>query len=166
MRNLRTKREDVVMISWFSVSRKGRVAHPARAVAGVIFLATTAPWAAYGANGGLMSLQKGVVTKNFGGIVLGEAEETGTSVTNPIFNDGGVNTRQVTNRNTPTMINGVYLNRIFWDGRGQNLFNGVNPNGALDPAAKILADDGAGLKPEPILSDHAALAPQAGGWRR
>ena len=256
------------MISWFSVSRKGRVAHPARAVAGVIFLATTAPWAAYGANGGLMSLKKvaapepsnlgtvvkdrnacvqlgkaffwdmqaasdgavscgtchfaggadqrskntlhpganklfekgapnstlklslfpfhklsnpndrlspvvsdsddivgsqGVVTKNFGGIVLGEAEETGTSVTNPIFNDGGVNTRQVTNRNTPTMINGVYLNRIFWDGRGQNLFNGVNPNGALDPAAKILADDGAGLKPESILIDHAALASQAVG---
>ena len=268
MRNLRTKREDVVMISWFSVSRKGRVAHPARAVAGVIFLAIAAPWAAYGANGGLMSLKKvavpepsnlgtvvkdrnacvqlgkaffwdmqaasdgavscgtchfaggvdqrskntlhpganklfekgapnstlklslfpfhllsnpndrlspvvsdsddivgsqGVVTKNFGGIVLGEAEETGTSVTNPIFNDGGVNTRQVTNRNTPTMINGVYLNRIFWDGRGQNLFNGVNPNGALDPAAKILADDGAGLKPESILIDHAALASQAVG---
>src|SRR3989475_3734477 len=270
MRNLRTKREDVVMISWFSVSRKGRVAHPARAVAGVIFLATTAPWAAYGASGGLMSLKRvaapepsnlgtvvkdrnacvqlgkaffwdmraasdglvscgtchfaaavdqrskntlhpganklfekgapnstltrslfpfhmlsnpndrlspvisdsddivgsqGVVTKNFGGIVLGEAEETGTSVTNPIFNDGGVNTRQVTNRNTPTMINGVYLNRIFWDGRGQNLFNGVNPNGALDPAAKILADDGAGLKPESILIDHAALASQAVGVR-
>ncbi|TMA44226.1 MAG: cytochrome C peroxidase [Deltaproteobacteria bacterium] len=268
MRNLRTKREDVVMISWFSVSRRGRVAHPARTVAWVIFLATTAPWPAYAANGGLMSLKKvavpepsnlgtvvkdrnacvqlgkaffwdmqaasdgavscgtchfaggadqrskntlhpganklfekgapnstlklslfpfhklsnpndrlspvvsdsddivgsqGVVTKNFGGIVLGEAEETGTSVTNPIFNDGGVNTRQVTNRNTPTMINGVYLNRIFWDGRGQNLFNGVNPNGALDPAAKILADDGAGLKPESILIDHAALASQAVG---
>src|SRR5262249_42103587 len=74
-----------------------------------------------------------------------------------------VNTRQVTNRNTPTMINGVYLNRIFWDGRGQNLFNGVNPNGALDPNAKILADDGAGLKPESILIDHAALASQADG---
>src|SRR5437870_4234434 len=268
MRNLRTKREDVVMISWFSASRTGRVAHPARAVAGLIFLATTAPWAAYGANGGLMSLKKvaapepsnlgcfvkdrnacvqlgkaffwdmqaasdgavscgtchfaagvdqrskntlhpganklfekgapnstlklslfpfhklsnpndrlspvvsdsddivgsqGVVTKNFGGIVLGEAEETGTDVLNPIFNVGGVNTRQVTNRNTPTMINGVYLNRIFWDGRGNNLFNGVNPFGALDPTAKILADDGAGLTPLAIVIDHSALASQAVG---
>jgi cytochrome c peroxidase len=106
---------------------------------------------------------QGVVTKTFGGIVLGQAEETGTDVTNPIFNVGGVNTRQVTNRNTPTMINGVYLNRIFWDGRGQNLFNGVNPNGALDPNAKILADDGAGLKSEAILIDHSALASQAVG---
>src|SRR6266446_8201591 len=106
---------------------------------------------------------QGMLTKNFAGIVLGQAAEVGTDVLNPIFNDGGVNTRQVTNRNTPTMINGVYLNRIFWDGRGQNLFNGVNPNGALDPAAKILADDGAGLKPESILIDHAALASQAVG---
>ncbi|TMA86676.1 MAG: cytochrome C peroxidase, partial [Deltaproteobacteria bacterium] len=79
---------------------------------------------------------QGVVTKNFGGLVLGEAEETGTPVTNPLFNDA----RQVTNRNTPMMINGVFLNRIFWDGRGSNLFNGVNPFGALDPTAKILAD--------------------------
>ena len=102
---------------------------------------------------------QGVVTKNFGGIVLGQAEETGTPVANPLFGDA----RQVTNRNTPTMINGVYLNRIFWDGRGQNLFNGVNPNGALDPAAKVLADDGAGLKSESILIDHAALASQAVG---
>ena len=43
---------------------------------------------------------QGVVTKNFGGLVLGEAEETGTPVTNPLFNDA----RQVTNRNTPMMI--------------------------------------------------------------
>src|SRR5437867_2117107 len=102
---------------------------------------------------------QGVVTKNFGGLVLGEAEETGTPVTNPLFNDA----RQVTNRNTPMMINGVFLNRIFWDGRGSNLFNGVNPFGALDPTAKILADDGAGLKSESILIDHAALASQAVG---
>jgi len=106
---------------------------------------------------------QGVVTKNFVAIVLGQAAETGTDVANPIFNVGGVNTRQVTNRNTPTMINGVYLNRIFWDGRGQNLFNGVNPNGALDTAAKILVDDGAGLTPTGILIDHSALASQAVG---
>src|SRR5207249_11379370 len=53
---------------------------------------------------------QGVVTKNFGGIVLGEAEETGTPVANPLFNDA----RQVTNRNTPMKINGVVLNRMFW----------------------------------------------------
>ena len=256
------------MISWISVSRRERMAHPARTAAWLIFLASAAPWTAYGANGGLTSLKavavpvpsnlgtvvkdqnacvqlgkaffwdmqaasdglvscgtchfaggadgrihntlhpganklfekgapnstltrslfpfhllsnpndrlspvvsdsddivgsQGVVTKNFGGIVLGQAQEVGTDVLNPIFNVGGVNTRQVTNRNTPTMINGVYLNRIFWDGRGQNLFNGVNPNGALDPAAKILVDDGAGLTPQSILIDHAALASQAVG---
>src|SRR5438445_5485907 len=252
------------MISWSSVTRRERRARTARAAAALMVLATAAPWAASGANGGLMSLKRvpvpepsnlgsfvkdrtacvqlgkaffwdmqaasdgvvacgtchfaggvdqrskntlhpganklfekgapnstltlslfpfhllsnpddrlspvvsdsddivgsqGVVTKNFGGLVLGEAEETGTPVTNPLFTDA----RQVTNRNTPMMINGVFLNRIFWDGRGSNLFNGVNPNGALDPAAKILADDGAGLKSESILIDHAALASQAVG---
>src|SRR5262245_34428899 len=106
---------------------------------------------------------QGVLTKNFVAIVLGQAAETGTDVPNPIFSVGGVNTRQVTNRNTPTMINGVYLNRIFWDGRGQNLFNGVNPNGSLDKAAKTLVDDGAGLTPQSILIDHSALASQAVG---
>src|SRR5437867_6994325 len=42
------------MVSWFSVSRR---ASSARAVAWLIFLATAAPWAAYGANGGLTSLK-------------------------------------------------------------------------------------------------------------
>src|SRR5947199_5516697 len=228
MRN-RTKQEDAVMISWISVSRRERMAHPARTAAWLIFLASAAPWTAYGANGGLTSLKavavpvpsnlgtvvkdrnacgqlgkaffwdmqaasdgavscgtchfaggvdqrskntlhpgankhfekgapnstltlslfpfhllsnpndrlspvvsdsddivgsQGVVTKNFGGLVLGEAEETGTPVTNPIFNDGGVNTRQVTNRNTPMMINGLFRNSILWAGRGQHLCNG------------------------------------------
>src|SRR5262245_53533022 len=261
MRGSATKQEDAVMVSWLSVSRRER-----RAAAWLIFLASAAPWAAYGAgpislktvpapvptnlatvvkdpsacvqlgkaffwdvqaaSDGLVSCgtchfvggadgrirntlhpganklfekgapnswltkslfpfhrlsdpndrlspvvsdsddivgSQGVVTKNFVGIVLGKAEETGTDVANPIFNVGGVNTRQVTNRNTPTVINAVYLNRLFWDGRGQNLFNGVNPNGALDPAAKVLVDDGSGLTPTSILIDHSALASQAVG---
>src|SRR6266849_2088552 len=53
MRN-RTKQEDAVMISWISGSRR---ANSARAAAWLIFLATAAPWAAYGGNGGLTSLK-------------------------------------------------------------------------------------------------------------
>src|SRR5436189_4551 len=108
------------MISWSSVTRRERRARTARAAAALMVLSTP--------NDRLSPVvsdsddivgSQGVVTKNFGGLVLGEAEETGTPVTNPLFNDA----RQVTNRNTPMMINGVFLNRIFWDGRGSNLFN-------------------------------------------
>ena len=42
---------------------------------------------------------------------------------------GGVKrqVRKVEPRNTPTMINAAFFDRNFWDGRANNIFNGVEP---------------------------------------
>ena len=55
---------------------------------------------------------------------------------------GSANTRRVEPRNTPTTINAVFNHRQFWDGRAENIFNGVNHLGQRDPNAKLFrADD-------------------------
>jgi len=55
---------------------------------------------------------------------------------------GPVNTRRVEPRNTPTTINAVFNHRQFWDGRAENIFNGVNHLGQRDPDSRLFrADD-------------------------
>ena len=51
----------------------------------------------------------------------------------PIFNVTGYSVRQVEPRNTPSVINAVYYFRNFWDGRANNVFNGLNPFGMRKP---------------------------------
>jgi len=46
---------------------------------------------------------------------------------------GPANTRRVEPRNAPTTINAVFNHRQFWDGRAENIFNGVNHLGQRDP---------------------------------
>ncbi len=53
------------------------------------------------------------------------------------FSIGSVNTRRVEPRNTPSVINAVFNHRQFWDGRAENVFNGVNHLGDRDPDAKV-----------------------------
>src|SRR5262245_514025 len=53
------------------------------------------------------------------------------------FEVNGINTRRVEPRNTPTVINAVFNHRQFWDGRAENVFNGVNHVGQRDPNAKL-----------------------------
>ena len=53
-----------------------------------------------------------------------------------VFNIGGANIRQVTGRQAPSVMNSVYNYRSFWDGRGRETFNGVNPFGATPAAGK------------------------------
>jgi cytochrome c peroxidase len=50
-----------------------------------------------------------------------------------------INTRRVQARNTPSVINAVFNHRQFWDGRAENIFNGVNHLGARDPGARVVA---------------------------
>jgi cytochrome c peroxidase len=54
------------------------------------------------------------------------------------FSVHGALTRRVAPRNTPTVINAVFNFRNFWDGRANNVFNGNNPFGKRDAAAKVL----------------------------
>jgi len=53
------------------------------------------------------------------------------------FSINGVNTRRVEPRNTPSVINAVFNHRQFWDGRANNVFNGVNHLGMRDPDARV-----------------------------
>ena len=53
------------------------------------------------------------------------------------FSIGSLNTRRVEPRNTPSVINAVFNHRQFWDGRADNVFNGVNHLGTRDPNARL-----------------------------
>ena len=78
------------------------------------------------------------------------------------FQVGGVNTRRVEPRNTPSVINAVFNHRQFWDGRAENVFNGVNHLGERDPAARVFrADDPAQPIEVRVALLDSSLASQA-----
>src|SRR5919202_5159557 len=58
-----------------------------------------------------------------------------------VFQVGGIETRRVTGRNAPTVINAALNFRNFWDGRANFVFNGVTPFGPRDKDARIWVDD-------------------------
>jgi hypothetical protein len=60
--------------------------------------------------------------------------------------------RQVTGRNTPTMIGAVFFRDAFWDGRANHTFNGLDPFGQTANASGALA-----------TVSNSALASQAAG---
>ena len=72
---------------------------------------------------------QGVFKELFKSIVPCSAQDSRTVVPDAIFNVNGINTRRVEPRNTPSTINAVFNLRNFWDGRAQDIFNGVNPWG-------------------------------------
>jgi Di-haem cytochrome c peroxidase len=80
---------------------------------------------------------QGVFLAKFNGIIPGSSAENTTILQDPVFNVNGTSVRQVTGRNAPSVVNAVFNFRNFWDGRAQNIFNGVNPFGLRDPNAKI-----------------------------
>jgi cytochrome c peroxidase len=79
--------------------------------------------------------------------------------------------RNVEPRNTPTVINAVFNFRNFFDSRGRNEFNGVNPIGDLDPYARVLLASGSGNSAKlqkialsgSLRLEDASLASQAVG---
>lgn len=79
------------------------------------------------------------------------------------FQVGRLKTRRVEPRNTPTVINAVFYHRQFWDGRGENIFNGVNPLGARDPEARVMASVGGSLAEVRVALENSSLASQAVG---
>ena len=86
-----------------------------------------------------------------------------------VFNINDINVRQVTGRNSPTVINAVFNFRNFWDGRAQNVFNGVNEFGLRDPrnpnpntsVFKVTAPGQ--LSEVPVSLKNSSLASQAVG---
>jgi len=82
------------------------------------------------------------------------------------YKPGQYPARQVEPRNTPSVINSAFNHRQFWDGRANNMFNGVGIFGMRDiagnPAARLIAFDGMG---NPYLTylqlENGSLASQA-----
>lgn len=78
----------------------------------------------------------GVFSTLFNDIILGSDVEDGTLVPD-IFNVGGINTRRVEPRNSPTVINAIFNHRNFWDGRASEVFNGDDVFGDSNTNAKV-----------------------------
>lgn len=106
---------------------------------------------------------QGVRKATFGGVSKTGAE-TMTLAADPVFSVGGSNVRQVTEKNSPSTFNAVFNHRQFHNGRAQPEFNGVNPFGYRDPAARVWTIDARGT---PVSIDvkivNASLASQAVG---
>ena len=83
------------------------------------------------------------------------------------FSVGGLNHRQVTSRNAPSVINAVFNHRNFWDGRANNMFNGIDPSGNRsnleNPDQGIWINDEEGLRKVQVLIKNSSLASQAVG---
>ena len=77
------------------------------------------------------------------------------------FQVGRLKTRRVEPRNTPSVINAVFNHRQFWDGRAENIFNGVNNLGARDPEARVMASVGGSLVAISVALVDSSLASQA-----
>jgi cytochrome c peroxidase len=107
---------------------------------------------------------QGIRLAKFEGIVPGSPVDSSSVLADPTFVFGGNNIRQVTEYNTPPVINAVFNYANFWDGRANNIFNGSSPIGPLDQSAGIWVDNGgATLVKQAISIPNASLASQAVG---
>lgn len=80
----------------------------------------------------------------------------------PVFNVNGVGTRRVEPRNAPSVINAVFNHRSFWDGRGNNVFNGSNNWGDRDPNAGVWVQvNRRTVQKQALHLENSALASQA-----
>jgi cytochrome c peroxidase len=75
----------------------------------------------------------------------------------------GLKIRQVTRRNTPSVINAVFNVRNFFDGRASHVFTGLTPFGDSDTAMNGLMLVGGELQPHRVRIGNASLASQAMG---
>jgi cytochrome c peroxidase len=115
----------------------------------------------------LLPFTNGTYTQDGYASWYGSTTEQRQLVSDPVFRIGGVNTRRVEPRNSPTVINAVFNFRNFWDGRAEFVFNGVNPFGLRDPNARvyknILTGSTWSMQPTQVRIDNASLASQASG---
>lgn len=106
---------------------------------------------------------QGVYLHNFGSILKTSPTDQCVTLPDSVFNVGGINTRRVEPRNTPSVINAVFNYRNFWDGRANNVFNGVNPFGPRDTGATIWKLVNKQYQQVPVALDYSSLASQAVG---
>jgi len=105
---------------------------------------------------------QGVRNSVFLGVGNGPADRTRQEPDPDGFRVGSLNTRRVEPRNTPTVVNAVFNHRQFWDGRADNVFNGVNEMGDRDPNARVFrADNPTSPVAVQVRLDDSSLASQA-----
>jgi len=103
----------------------------------------------------------GLFRRMFKAITDGEAAERGEEALDASsFVIGDLHVRRVTVRNSPSVLNAVFYERNFWDGRAQRVFNGVSPNGPA-PGAWVIRDGR--LERQLVGLDNSSLASQATG---
>jgi cytochrome c peroxidase len=91
----------------------------------------------------------------------GRVENRISAFSDPLgFNANGNTVRRVPPRNSPTAIGAVFNLRNFWDGRANLFFNGVNPFGMLDTAARVTLVGGSQVQ---LMIPFSSLASQAVG---
>jgi cytochrome c peroxidase len=106
---------------------------------------------------------QGVRFTDFKNIVVGSAVDNGVAILDSTFNVNGVNTRRVTGRQAPSVINAIFNFNNFWDGRAHFEFNGVNPFGTIDPSAGVWFNNNGTLVKQAVAIQFASLASQATG---
>ena len=113
---------------------------------------------------------QGVRLAQFVDIKLGSAVDVTSPLIDPVWSlnlrGRRVNVRRVEPRNTPSVINAAFNFANFWDGRANNIFNGVSPFGPADANARVFENNGAAsgpLSPAIVRLENSALASQAVG---
>jgi len=72
--------------------------------------------------------------------------------------------RQVTGRNSPPIVNAIFNELNFWDGRANRVFNGQTPAGPADAGALVLRSlPGGAVALVPVALDVSSAASQAVG---
>jgi cytochrome c peroxidase len=105
---------------------------------------------------------QGVFNSVFRGITHAPEDKVRPEPDHQGFALNGRNVRRVEPRNTPSVINAVFNHRQFWDGRADNVFNGVNGLGDRDPNVRVFrADDPNNPVPVQVRLEHSSLASQA-----
>jgi len=112
---------------------------------------------------------QGVTTRDFVSVDSIDPVDRGSDVMDDTFTLDGLNTLRVTSRKTPTNIGAIFFDRLFWDGRANNKFNGVNIWGDQDSGDPVILEmimdntlNGT-LTEASIELEDAALASQAVG---
>lgn len=106
---------------------------------------------------------QGVFPNKFFGIIPFWNRDIGIPSREQVFTVTGKAIRQVTPRNTPSMINAAFNFDNFWDGRAKNIFNGVSPFGVGDQNAKIYVNNNGTFSPTSVRLKNASLCSQAVG---
>ena len=103
---------------------------------------------------------QGIQRARFVQVVPHEPVEVGIPEEDPLFGFR----RQVTGRNSLSVVNAVFYTEQFWDGRASSVFNGVDEAGDESADARVLEARADGsVRPVRVSIEDASLASQAVG---